>query len=146
MQALPPNALNSFQVTFKLPRDDDSDLIRIARRLNETSNTDALVLVPPSDLKFRFFSQRSIVFTDKSFPFTDRGILEWWDRYQTIVGKVTTDLNLAYQSHSSAELMEIGNNYGADYILSRKSWHLDLEGHLVDTEGEWNLWFIKTKK
>ena len=144
LQALPSNALSTFQMVFELPRDDDSDLIRIARRLNETSHPDALVLVPPSDLEFRFFSQRSIVFTIKSFPFTDRGILEWRDRYQAILGTVPADLDLAYQNHSSKELVEIGNHYGADYILSRKSWHRDLEveGRWVDTEGEWTLWSI----
>lgn len=145
-QALPPHELSTFKMSFKFPRDNDNELIRIARRFNANSHPDALVLVPPSDEEFRYFSQRSLVFTFKSFPFTDRGMMEWRDRYQTILGTVPADLDRAYQDHSSTELVDIGNHYGADYILSRKSWHPDLEGSLIDTEGEWNLWFIKAKE
>ena len=142
-QALPSNVLSAFNTSFKFPRDDDSELIGIARRFNETSLPSALVLVPPSDEEFRYFSKRSLVFTFKSFPFTDRGIMEWRDRYQDILGKVPASLDREYQRNSSEELVELGNYYGANYILSRNSWHPDLEGILIDNEGDWNLWFIK---
>ncbi|MEO0456388.1 MAG: DUF6798 domain-containing protein [Cyanobacteria bacterium P01_A01_bin.114] len=118
------------------PRVDDA-FKTIAIQFRQMSPSDALILVPPSDGVFRYYSERSVVVTFKSFPFTDQGILTWKTRLERILGpleagtlsEVYTDV--AYRQRSGQELTEIAREYQAGYILTRRQWHPDIEGTIV---------------
>ncbi|TVU55026.1 MAG: MFS transporter [Arthrospira sp. PLM2.Bin9] len=117
----------------------------LAQRFQQKSSANALVLVPPSDEKFRFYSQRSVVWSFKSFPFTDRGIIEWEKRMQAITGIVHQSpsiLDEQYRQKSASELIAIAQIFEADYILTRRDWHPQLEGNIIDEAENWMIWQI----
>jgi hypothetical protein len=126
---------------------ESSELDRLALRFREKSSKDALVLTPPSQTEFRFYSQRSVVFNFASFPYTNQGIQEWKNRLAAIakinLEKVSRDdLDWYYRKRSPTELINIAKQYDADYILTRSDWHRDIKGSLFDREGKWILYKI----
>lgn len=117
----------------------------LAQRFQQQSSPNALVLVPPSDDKFRFYSQRSVLWSFKSFPFTDRGIIEWEKRMQSITGIVHQSpsvLDEQYRQKSASELIAVARSFDADYILTRRDWHPQLEGKMIDQAENWVIWQI----
>ncbi|MEB3883451.1 proline-rich domain-containing protein [Lyngbya sp. CCY1209] len=130
---------------LKIVAKPDEPVAILGERFRQQSPQDALVLVPPSDEDFRFYSQRSVVWSFKSFPFTDRGILEWEDRMKKITGTVdasAADLDDRYRQKSGSELVAIAQSFQADYILTRTDWHPELPGTPVDTVENWGIWQI----
>ena len=126
-----------------MPRDQ---VTRLALRFRDQSDKDALILTPPSLTKFRFYSQRSTVYTFYSFPYTDRGVQEWANRLEAILGTIKPplshrNLDLLYRNRSSVELVEAARKFGANYLLTRSDWHSDMEG-IVDQEGKWVIYKI----
>ena len=124
----------------------DNDVAILAQKFQRLSPEDALVLVPPLDEQFRFYSRRAVVFTFKSFPFTDEGIKVWRDRLETIAG--TQDfskytLNEFYDNHSNSEIIAIAKQFNADYILTRLDWHQDLDGLIIAQQGDWIIYQLK---
>lgn len=121
-------------------------LSQVAAEFQQVSPVDALVLVPPSDEVFRFYSKRSVVATFKSFPFTDRGILEWQARLKDILGPLESQMMLAdythelYRERSSEALVELARSHQANYILTQLGWHPNLPGKVVAREGDWAVW------
>ncbi|MEM9273064.1 MAG: DUF6798 domain-containing protein [Cyanobacteria bacterium P01_F01_bin.143] len=118
----------------------NNDVAILAQKFQRLSPEDAVVLVPPLDEQFRFYSRRAVVFTFKSFPFTDEGIKLWRDRLETISG--TQDfskytLNEFYDNHSNSEIMAIAKQFNADYILTRLDWHQNLDGLIIAQQGDW---------
>ncbi len=119
---------------------------RLALRFREQSEEDALILTPPSLTKFRFYSQRSTVYTFYSFPYTDRGVQEWANRLEAILGKIQPplshrNLDMLYRNRSSFELVKAARQFGANYVLTRSDWHSNLE-KIVDREGKWVIYKI----
>ncbi|MEM9908923.1 MAG: DUF6798 domain-containing protein, partial [Cyanobacteria bacterium P01_D01_bin.44] len=133
---------------IKLYTQQDEALKVVAARFRQNSPTNALVLVPPADIGFRYFSERSVVVTFKSFPFTDRGILIWQDRIERILGPLDPEMiapsysDELYSQHSAQELVAIAQDYQADYILTRHSWHPDMAGTVVAEVGDWAVWHL----
>ncbi|MGC9528226.1 MAG: DUF6798 domain-containing protein [Limnospira sp.] len=130
---------------LKIVAKPDEPVEILGERFRQQSPQDALVLVPPSDEDFRFYSQRSVVWSFKSFPFTDRGILKWEDRMQQITGTVDAsraDLDDRYRQKSGSELVAIAQSFQADYILTRTDWHPELPGTLLDTVENWGIWQV----
>ncbi len=121
-------------------------LAQVATEFGQVSPVDALVLVPPSDEVFRFYSERSVVVTFKSFPFTDQGILTWQSRLEDILGPLSAQMMLAdytydlYRQRSAQELLGLAQSYGAGYILTQRTWHPDLGGTVVAQAGDWAVW------
>ena len=154
LKVLPPNLSGLFQSRIRIdavPDNDsneDNEVAILAQKFRQLSPENALVLVPPLDEKFRFYSQRSVVFTFKSFPFTDSGINKWRDRLETISG--TKDFNNFnkyaldnfYGEHSSAEIIAIAKKFNANYILTRLDWHQNLDGVVIAQEGNWIVYQI----
>ena len=131
------------------PQPEDA-LAQIAVQFGQTSPADALVLVPPSDEVFRFYSHRSVVVTFKSFPFTDRGILTWQARLESILGPPNAQMMSAdyayelYRQRSSQTLSALAQSYDASYILTQRGWHPDLTGTVVNRVGNWEIWQLPT--
>ena len=122
-------------------------LTRLALRFRDKSDEDSLVLTPPSLTKFRFYSQRSVVYTFYSSPYTDRGYREWANRLEAILGTIRPPLShrnidTLYRNRNAAELVKVAKQFGADYILTRSDWHSNINGMVVDAEGKWILYKI----
>ena len=154
LQVLPSNLSSFWQSRIRIdaiPENDgneDNEVAILAQKFQQLSPENALVLVPPLDEKFRFYSQRAVVFTFKSFPFTDEGINLWRDRLETISG--TKDFNnfnkyaldTFYGEHSNSEIIAIAKKFNANYILTRLDWHENLDGSVIAQQGDWIIYQI----
>ncbi|MEG4118695.1 hypothetical protein QUA43_14610 [Microcoleus sp. N9_B4] len=145
---LPKPILNVFQTRVNINAVPRDDLSRLAGRFSQSSSRDSLVLIPPSVTSFQFFSERAIVVNFKNFPFTEKGIKEWQNRMETVLGvplnpQMIWGGNDFFIRRSSADLVKVAKNYHADYILTRTDWHPNIDGEIVDREGKWILFKIR---
>lgn len=139
-----PNLIQKRLTIYEVPKDS---VTKMALRFRQLSSEDALVLTPPSLNNFRFYSQRSIVFGFKSFPYTEQGIQEWTNRMEAILGPVKPpvtfdNIDLLFRKRSSSELLDVAKKFGANYVLTRVDWHPDFKGLEVDQKDEWILYKI----
>jgi len=147
---LPQKLLGIFQERIQLFKIPTGEVQRLALRFKETSPEAAVVLVPPSEYSFRFYSQRSVVFDFKSFPFSDRGVQEWGHRLKTIWGENLTPVSLItvdrwYRDRSSPELEAIARQFHANYILTKTDWHPTMDGIAVAQTGKWIIYQIESE-
>ncbi|MEG4167254.1 MULTISPECIES: DUF6798 domain-containing protein [unclassified Microcoleus] len=145
---LPKPILNVFQTRVNINTVPRDDLSKLAVRFSQISSRDSLVLIPPSVTSFQFFSERAIVVNFKNFPFTEKGIKEWQNRMETVLGvplnpQMIWGGNDFFIRRSSADLVKVAKNYHADYILTRSDWHPNIDGEIVDREGKWILFKIR---
>ncbi len=138
-------ALTPLHRKIRLYAPPKDSLAQVALQFKAVSPPDALVLVPPSDEAFRFYAERSVVVTFKSFPFTDKGIVIWQSRLEEILGPLSPQMMSAdytyelYRQRSGEELMALAKSYGASYLLTQVGWHPDVTGEVVAREGEWEI-------
>ncbi len=125
------------------------EIIPLAMKFKEVSTKDALIIIPPSIHKFDLLSQRSILVNFKRFPYTDRGIVEWKNRMEAVLGVpleqvsgFQSKFDEFYDSRSSQDLVQVAKQYQAEYILSRQDWHPDLPGRVVAQQGIWQIWQV----
>ena len=145
---LPKPILNVFQTRVNINALSSDDLSRLAVRFSQISSRDSLVLIPPSVTSFQFFSQRAIVVNFKNFPFTEKGIKEWQNRMEAVLGvplnpQMIWGGNDFFIRRSSADLVKVARNYHANYILTRTDWHPNMQGEIADKQGKWILYKIK---
>ncbi|MEG3986458.1 hypothetical protein QUA13_04750 [Microcoleus sp. S28C3] len=145
---LPKPILNVFQTRVNINAAPRDDLSKLAVRFSQSSSRDSLVLIPPSVTSFQFFSERAIVVNFKNFPFTEKGIKEWQNRMETVLGvplnpQMIWGGNDFFIRRSSADLVKVARNYHADYILTRSDWHPNIDGEIVEQEGKWILFKIR---
>ena len=124
----------------------DNPVKALAVNFRDSAPTDALVLVPPADRVFRFYSQRSVVVSFKGFPFTDAGMVTWQKRMTAILGELPTSveavLDQRFSQRTGTELGAIAAEFDATHILTRQSWHPDIPGTVVDQQDDWVLWAV----
>jgi hypothetical protein len=145
---LPKPILNVFQTRININAVSSDDLSRLAVRFSQISSRDSLVLIPPSVTSFQFFSERAIVVNFKNFPFTEKGIKEWQNRMEAVLGvplnpQMIWGGNDLFIRRSSADLVKVARNYHADYILTRTDWHPNMQGEIADKQGKWILYKIR---
>ncbi|MEG4490147.1 DUF6798 domain-containing protein [Microcoleus sp. D3_18_C4] len=145
---LPKSILNVFQTRVNINALSSDDLSKLAVRFSQSSSRDSLVLIPPSVTSFQFFSERAIVVNFKNFPFTEKGIQEWQNRMEAVLGvplnpQMIWGGNDFFIRRSSADLVKVARNYHADYILTRSDWHPNIDGEIVEQEGKWILFKIR---
>ena len=145
---LPKPILNVFQTRININAFPRDDLSRLAVRFSQISSRDSLVLIPPSVTSFQFFSERAIVVNFKNFPFTEKGIKEWQNRMETVLGvplnpQMIWGGNEFFIRRSSADLVKVAKKYHADYILTRTDWHPNIQGEIADKQGKWILYKIR---
>ena len=145
---LPKPILNVFQTRININAVSSDDLSRLAMRFSQISSRDSLVLIPPSVTSFQFFSERAIVVNFKNFPFTEKGIKEWQNRMEAVLGvplnpQMIWGGNDLFIRRSSADLVKVARNYHADYILTRTDWHPNMPGEIADKQGKWILYKIR---
>ncbi|MEA5466863.1 DUF6798 domain-containing protein [Leptothoe sp. PORK10 BA2] len=137
-------SLSPIHRAIKLAPVVDEPVKTLAVHVRDHTPVDALVLVPPSDRMFRFYSQRSVVVNFKGFPFTDAGIVTWQQRMEDLLGDLPAGvegvLDQRFSQRTGAELGAIATQYGATHILTRQDWHPDIPGTLVEQQGDWVLW------
>lgn len=145
---LPKPILNIFQTRININAVPSDDLNTLALRFAEISSQDALVLIPPSVTSFQYFSQRAIVVNFKNFPLTEKGIKEWKNRMEAILGVPLNPQMIwggseLFSRRSSADLVKVAQKYNADYILTRSDWHPNIQGTIADKQGKWILYKIR---
>jgi hypothetical protein len=145
---LPKPILNVFQTRININAVSSDDLSRLAVRFSQISSRDSLVLIPPSATSFQFFSERAIVVNFKNFPFTEKGIKEWQNRMEAVLGvplnpQMIWGGNDLFIRRSSADLVKVAKNYHAGYILTRTDWHPNMPGEIADKQGKWILYKIR---
>ncbi|MEG3843687.1 DUF6798 domain-containing protein [Microcoleus sp. herbarium14] len=145
---LPKPMLDIFQTRVNINAVPRDDLNRLALRFSQSSNQDALVLIPPSVTSFQYFSQRAIVVNFKNFPLTEKGIKEWQNRMETVLGvplnpQMIWGGNDLFSRRKNADLVQVARKYHADYILTRTDWHPNIDGQIADKQGKWILYKIK---
>jgi hypothetical protein len=145
---LPKPILNVFPTKVNINAVPRDDLSKLAVRFSQSSSRDSLVLIPPSVTSFQFFSERAIVVNFKNFPFTEKGIKEWQNRMEAVLGvplnpQMIWGGNDFFIRRSSADLVKVARNYHADYILTRSDWHPNIDGEIVDKQGKWTLFKIR---
>ncbi|MEG3901088.1 hypothetical protein QUB19_03105 [Microcoleus sp. B4-C5] len=145
---MPKPILNVFQTRVNINAVPRDDLSKLAVRFSQSSSRDSLVLIPPSVTSFQFFSERAIVVNFKNFPFTEKGIKEWQNRMEAVLGvplnpQMIWGGNDFFIRRSSADLVKVARNYQADYILTRSDWHPNIDGDIVEQEGKWILFKIR---
>ena len=145
---LPKPMLDIFQKKVNINAVPSDDLNKLAVRFSQISSQDALVLIPPSVTSFQFFSQRAIVVNFKNSPLTEKGIKEWQNRMEAVLGvplspQMIWGGNDLFIRRSSADLVKVARNYHADYILTRTDWHPKMQGEIADKQGKWILYKIR---
>lgn len=146
---LPRNLQAFFENRVAVNNVPTDGLTKLALRFQERSSKDALVLVPPSLNKFRFYSQRSVVFTLYGYPFTEQGLQNWATRGKDILGSFEPPLSWRnsdekFQRRRSKDLIDVAKKYKANYILTNEDWHSELTelATVVDRDGKWILYRI----
>ncbi|MEG4226508.1 hypothetical protein QUA35_10725 [Microcoleus sp. N9_B2] len=144
----PKPILNVFQTRVNINAVPRDDLSKLAVRFSQSSSRDSLVLIPPSVTSFQFFSERAIVVNFKNFPFTEKGIKEWQNRMEAVLGVPLNPQMIWGGSHlfsrrSSGDLVKVARKYHADYILTRSDWHPNIDGEIVDRQGKWIIFKIR---
>lgn len=122
----------------------------LGQRFGARSPKDALVLAPPTDQPwtFKLYSRRALVADNKSSPFTERGLLEWRDRMEQVMGTTFApgaDPAAAWRGRSPEMVRALADHYGARYVLTRDDWHAALPGRKIDHEAGWSLWELPGK-
>lgn len=139
-------SLGPLHRAIKLYPQVDSPVKTLAVNFRDSTPVDALVIVPPSDRIFRFYSQRSVVVSFKGFPFTDAGMVTWRQRMEALLGELPVNLegvlDQRFSQRTGAELVQIAADFGATHILTRKTWHPEILGTMVDQQDDWVLWAV----
>ncbi|MEM6255330.1 MAG: DUF6798 domain-containing protein [Cyanobacteria bacterium P01_D01_bin.156] len=142
-------SLGPFHRAIKLEPLVDKPVKALAVRFREDSPKDALVLVPPSELLFRYYSQRSVVANFKGYPFTDAGMVTWQQRMEDLVGPLTANLEGSltqrFQQQTSSDVAAIAAKYGATHILTHQDWHPEIPGTVVEQQENWVLWDVTAR-
>ncbi len=144
-QQLSPSKLQFiFNGQIPLEKKYSSDVDILSLRLRNEISTESLVLIPPSNYRFRALSRKSVVFDFKSFPYTDWAIQEWGKRFELLVGDMrkkpkSNQLDQRYCELSEPELITIAQSFKATHILTNTSCQPNFNLTPVDQEGEWQL-------
>lgn len=139
-------SLSPIHRAIKLAPMVDEPVKTLAVNFRDYASVNALVIVPPSDRLFRFYSQRSVVVSFKGFPFTDAGMVTWQQRMEALLGKLPANvegvLDRRFSRLTGPALGAIAAQFNATHILTRKSWHADVPGTVIDEQDDWVLWAI----
>lgn len=140
-------SLSPIHRAIKLAPVVDKPVKTLAVNFRDSAPKDALVLVPPSDRLFRFYSQRSVVVSFKGFPFTDGGMVRWQQRMEALLGELPVAvegvLDQRFSELPEDELGAIAADFDATHILTRQSWHPEMSGTVIDQQDDWVLWALR---
>ena len=114
---------------------DDFDKIALWSKHNTPS--DAIFITPPWLGEFRLKAERAIVVNFNAFPFSEKAMLEWYDRIKSLTGcnefsspkweLRKQELENGYLSLTTQDVIRLSEKYGAQYIVVPNIKHLQLE-------------------
>ncbi|HEY2895107.1 MAG TPA: DUF6798 domain-containing protein, partial [Pirellulales bacterium] len=96
----------------------------------ENTPSDAVFLTPRLDQTFHWYAGRAEVVSRKDIPQDARGIVEWWRRNQALYAASSADEASWRESLAelgSKRLIELGHEFGADYVVTSAYPKLNLE-------------------
>ncbi|MEM9484272.1 MAG: DUF6798 domain-containing protein [Cyanobacteria bacterium P01_F01_bin.116] len=128
----------------------DEPVKTLAVNFRDRQPANSLVLVPPSERLFRFYSERSVVVSFKGFPFTDAGMVTWQGRMEDVLGDLPANveafLDQRFSQRTGEELAAIAAKYGATHILTRQDWHPEIPGsQLIEGQENWAIWAVTSE-
>jgi hypothetical protein len=142
---LPKNISNFVLNKITVNKINDDKITKIAFKFRQLTDKNATILIPPSLTQFRWYSQRSVVFDFRSFPYTDRGIQEWAKRLKMFSGEDSylnspQKLDSVYSQLSDRDLLNLAKQFNAQYILTRSDWQTNFQGEAIAKEGKWTIY------
>ena len=87
---------------------------------------DTILLTPPYIITFRLGTERAIVVDSKAFPFNEKGMFEWYDRFLDITdsqdrryeeGLSYKDLEKDYKELSKEKILSLKEKYDFSYVV-----------------------------
>lgn len=100
------------------------DWVDVCRWITRDTPTDACFLTPRNALTFHWRAQRNQVVCWKDIPQDAPGLVEWkrrMDAVYTTIGEDGRRQGVSLGERGSDELIELGKQFGADYVLARRS-------------------------
>ena len=102
-----------------------SALYAVERWAQDSTATDALFLIPPSETTFRTWARRSVVINEKPTPFRDAAMHERLARLRAVAPAplprrgigFTEAMDDAYYRNTPADWQRLGRQFGTDYAL-----------------------------
>ncbi len=113
MQHLTPRA------DWPLARIEIEDWRAVCQWAADETPDDAVFLVPRLSHTFRWYSSRAEVVTRKDLPQDAPSIIEWWRRLADIYRAGTPSPLDSLAPLGAERLRELGQRYGAEYVVSR---------------------------
>lgn len=102
----------------------DSETKELFSYIKTSTPSDAIILTPPFMLSVRLKTDRAIV-VDKIHPYTDKGIVEWFERMKDVSKKTSVDpkkervekITSGYDQLEEKDLLIIKEKYNASYAV-----------------------------
>ena len=109
----------------------DDTVLTIAAR--DTTDSDAVFLIPWDWQQWRVLANRAVVVDRKAFPFQERAMEEWYERYLAIYGP-----GAGYPDDvTESELLELQRRYGFHYAVLPVGAGMSFP--VLATSGDWKL-------
>ena len=106
----------------------------IAMFAQQNTPEESIFLTPPTWGQFRYLARRAIVVDFKAFPFSDTGMLEWYDRITNSYGntpaagfEMIDDFNKNYSDLTDNSLLNLQEKYNFSYAVLYGETPTDLE-------------------
>jgi hypothetical protein len=116
------------RLTYSSPRadwtlDDPAAWWEICDWVSENTPADAVFITPRMAATFRWYTNRSEVVNRKDVPQDAAGLVAWWHRMEDLYRKPAAGDNPPEWRNSlatldAARLCELGEKYGADYVVT----------------------------
>ena len=123
----------------------------VAEWARDSTDVDAVFAVPPSWDHFRSQARRAIVVNFKAIPFHPSSMTQWLTRLMDLApmdlpprggGPVIAELDHAFDSLTTQQVLDLHTKYGFDYIVSKQS-TMSEEFEFVYQSAPWTVWRIK---
>ncbi len=110
---------------------DERSWREICDWVSKNTPSDALFITPRSAQSFRWYTGRAEVVGSKDIPQDAAGIVQWWRRVNDVYRERRSGIKPGwYRSltdETPARLLELGEKYGADYVITDVEPRIGLE-------------------
>jgi hypothetical protein len=117
----------------------------LAACLRESTDADAVFLVPPDQVEWRIDMERAIFVDVKAFPFKGHDILEWYRRMNLILQQpvpapfAAGEITSAYRKLTAVQVTDLAKSEGLDYFVTDKDYPAFATACAV---GEWRAYTL----
>lgn len=124
----------------------DDGLARIGALVDARAEPGDVFLIPPFVPEFRLYARRAVVVDFQDQP-SGSALLTWRDRLQAVYGQpVSAQMRRSespealWAARSAAQLVQVAQEHGAGFVLTRKEWHPRAPAILVEEEDGWRVY------